>query len=338
MIFSREEILVKAVALKAKGKKVGFTSGSFDLVHSGHIAYLDEAKKKCDFLIVGVNSDSSIKKYKSEFRPIRKESDRLFLLANLKCVDAAFIFSETNNQTNIELIKPDFYFKAGDYKVSDLSSAPIVEEYGGKVEILKFKAGYSSTNIINRAVVSVLGDLYKHGPDKVKEKRPALFLDRDGTLIESVSYLHEPKKVKIIPGVIETLKKFQTAGYRLIIVTNQQGIGLGYITKEQFFDVNLEMLKSFGKAGIKIDKIYYCPHSVSEDCECRKPNTYFADLAKKELNIDLENSIMVGDSEVDIQFAKKASIKAVFFTSKESSTDLQTDSIIKSFSELDGFL
>lgn len=305
----RNEVKKTIKKWQSEGLKVGYTSGTFDLLHFGHINYLKTAKEKCDKLVIGLNSDKSVKLYKSSLRPIVEEKSRYAVISALKMVDAVFIFDETNNNVNIEQLKPDLYIKAGDYDKSKLSSAPLVEAYGGKIEIIKFEVGFSSTDIINR-VLDVHGAVSNISPvDVVKEKKPAIFYDRDGTLNEHVEYLHEPEKFKLIPGAAEALKKATNAGFHNIIVTNQAGIGLGYFTKEDFYKVNRELFKAVSSKGAFIDRIYFSPHSKSDNTACRKPNTGMIDRAKEELNIDVENSYVIGDMSGDIKLAENAGCK-----------------------------
>lgn len=286
---------------RSKGKIIGFTSGTFDLIHAGHITYLDEARRRCDFLVVGVNSDSSVKSYKDPSRPINAEDDRVRVISSLKSVDLAFVFNETNNNQNITELKPDFYFKAGDYQKSSLSSAPLIESYGGKVEILSFVDGRSSTGIIEKIIYGESGKVSQ-------EPAPILFLDRDGTLVEHVEYLHEPEKVKIIEGAFEAVKKFQDAGFRIAIVTNQAGIGLGYFTKEDFFQTNRVLFGKCKELGIKISKIYYSISGDPNQDRYAKPNPDMIERGLEELNGIKEKSLIVGDSLVDIQAGKNAGL------------------------------
>lgn len=305
-IKTREQIKDLLTALHADKKATGFTSGAFDLLHSGHVDYLEKARSQCDCLIVAVNSDSSIKQYKSEKRPVMKQERRARLIAGLACVDYVFIFDELNNNQNIEILKPKIYFKAADYNKSKLSSAPIIEAYGGKVSLIELTPDCSTTSIIED-ILSRFDPVYSESVKiSRKEKAPAIFLDRDGTLIEHVEYMHEVSKLKIIPGVPEALKRFQDAGFRLIIVTNQPGIGMGYFTKEDLFLVNKEMLRVCSSSGAKIDKIYYCPHSKADGCNCRKPNTGMIDRALSEMNIDISKSFVIGDTTMDVQLGKNA--------------------------------
>ncbi|MCB0329431.1 MAG: HAD family hydrolase, partial [Bdellovibrionales bacterium] len=133
---------------------------------------------------------------------------------------------------------------------------------------------------------------------------PAAFLDRDGTLCKHVQYLSDPKQFELLPGVEEALQALQSAGFRLVIVTNQPGIGFGYFSNEDFYRVNLEMLRQLSAGGILIDKIYFSPYTKAEGRPCRKPGTLLGERAIQELNLIREDSIMFGDSDADVGFAK----------------------------------
>lgn len=136
--------------LKAQNKKVVFTNGCFDILHVGHLRYLNEAKKQGDILIIGVNSDSSVKRLKGETRPINNQFDRAELLCGLKAVDYAVIFEEDTPEELIATLKPSIHVKGGDYKKENLPETKIVESYGGEVRILSFVEGKSTTNIVNK--------------------------------------------------------------------------------------------------------------------------------------------------------------------------------------------
>ena len=135
---------------KNQKKKIVFTNGCFDLIHIGHIAYLNEAKALGDLLFVGLNSDSSVKKLKGERRPINSEKDRKYLLENIKSVDFVEIF---NDETPLELIKevkPDILVKGGDWSTKDIIGSELVLSYGGIVKSLILKRGYSTTSLIKK--------------------------------------------------------------------------------------------------------------------------------------------------------------------------------------------
>ena len=196
-------------------------------------------------------------------------------------VDLVFKFDEDDNNKNISLLEPDLYFKAGDYKIEQLSSAKIVQSYGGEVRIIPFEKGKSSTEVINAAVDSFVLENMHDIKKEAANSAPALFFDRDGTIVKDVPYLHDIEKLELLDGVAETLKLAQDKGYRLIMVSNQPGIGFGYFSKEQFYLITKELLKKISAKGVLIDKIYFCPHSKADRCECRKPAIEFAKRAQK---------------------------------------------------------
>lgn len=133
-----------------QGKKLIFTNGCFDLIHPGHLTYLYNARNLGDFLWIGLNSDGSVKRLKGENRPINPEFDRALLLVSLFFVDAVTIFEEDTPIQLLSKIKPDIHVKGGDYKAESLPEYKIVTENGGRIEILPFIDGKSSTNIINK--------------------------------------------------------------------------------------------------------------------------------------------------------------------------------------------
>ena len=135
---------------KLSDKKVVFTNGCFDIIHVGHVRYLTAAKKFGDVLIVGLNTDESVKKLKGESRPINNELDRAEVLSGLKAVDYVILFGENTAENLIAELKPDIYVKGGDYTLDTLPEAEIVQSYGGHVEIVNLVAGKSTTNIIEK--------------------------------------------------------------------------------------------------------------------------------------------------------------------------------------------
>ncbi len=149
MIIKDRGLLRKIVEeLKKQGSKVVFTNGCFDIIHKGHVNYLKEAKKLGDVLIVGVNTDESIKRIKGEKRPIIPLESRMEVLDSLKPVDFVIPFHEDTPEELIKVIKPDVHVKGGDYKEEDLPEAKIVRSYGGEVKIIPTIGGYSTTKII----------------------------------------------------------------------------------------------------------------------------------------------------------------------------------------------
>lgn len=136
--------------IKAERKKIVFTNGCFDLLHVGHIRYLAQAKRLGDFLIIGLNSDSSVKELKGEDRPINSFEDRATLLSAIESVDLVIMFEEQTPENLIKDIVPDILVKGGDYNIEDIVGYQTVMQNGGQVKTLSFYDGYSSTNYINK--------------------------------------------------------------------------------------------------------------------------------------------------------------------------------------------
>jgi D-beta-D-heptose 7-phosphate kinase/D-beta-D-heptose 1-phosphate adenosyltransferase len=135
---------------KTKNQKVVFTNGCFDILHVGHLRYLHEAKKLGDVLVVGLNSDASVKRLKGTQRPICDQVERSEMLLGLKPVDYVFLFEEDTPQKLIEIIRPQILCKGGDWQKSQIAGSAFVEAYGGKVLSLNFEVGHSTTEIIDR--------------------------------------------------------------------------------------------------------------------------------------------------------------------------------------------
>ncbi|MEL1234894.1 MAG: D-glycero-beta-D-manno-heptose 1-phosphate adenylyltransferase [Candidatus Neomarinimicrobiota bacterium] len=136
--------------IKDDRKKIVFTNGCFDLLHVGHIRYLAQAKRLGDFLIIGLNSDSSVKELKGEDRPINSFEDRATLLSAIESVDLVIMFEEQTPENLIKDIVPDILVKGGDYNIEDIVGYQTVMQNGGQVKTLSFYEGYSSTNYINK--------------------------------------------------------------------------------------------------------------------------------------------------------------------------------------------
>jgi rfaE bifunctional protein nucleotidyltransferase chain/domain len=136
--------------LKAKGKKIVFTNGCFDILHVGHARYLYEARGLGDYLVVAVNSDRSVKSIKGPERPINNQADRAEMLAALGCVDSVIIFDEETPLKVIEDLMPDMLVKGGDWKVEDIVGSDVVTASGGEVRSIPFVSGFSTTGIIKK--------------------------------------------------------------------------------------------------------------------------------------------------------------------------------------------
>ena len=147
-----EKMREKIIELKREGKRVVFTNGVFDILHIGHLTYLEEARNLGDVLVVGVNSNSSVKVNKGDKRPINDEKNRAFVLLVTKFVDFAVIFDEKTPEKLLDILKPNIHVKGGDYRKEDLPETKTVEKNGGEVKILSFVDNISTTDIINKII------------------------------------------------------------------------------------------------------------------------------------------------------------------------------------------
>jgi len=156
----REREVLKEIltAHQKAGKKIVFTNGCYDLIHVGHVRYLEEAKRQGDFLVVAVNSDSSVRKLKGEKRPLIPEQERAEVLSALSCIDYIVIFDEKDPHDIISYLKPDVLIKGGDWTVDTIIGRDVVEASGGKVISLPYIEGdFSSTSKIIERIVERCG-------------------------------------------------------------------------------------------------------------------------------------------------------------------------------------
>jgi len=151
-IKSIEELKDLVKNLKKQNKRIVTTNGVFDILHIGHIRYLQEAKKLGGILIIAINSDRSVKEIKGPKRPLNNENDRAEALAALECVDYVAIFDEENPIKFLEEIKPNIHVKGGDYKINQIIEKGTVEKNNGKIILIPKVEGYSTTDLINRII------------------------------------------------------------------------------------------------------------------------------------------------------------------------------------------
>ncbi|MFL2885858.1 MAG: adenylyltransferase/cytidyltransferase family protein [Candidatus Pelagibacterales bacterium] len=149
--YQKDKLLEKINLLKKNGAVIGFTNGCFDLLHKGHIHSISHAKKKCDFLIVAINSDKSVKLLKGSQRPIDNERIRIKNLSSINDVDAVIVFSEETPIGIINYLLPNILFKGTDYKFKKVVGSDIVLKNGGKIEFIKMLKGISTTKIIKNS-------------------------------------------------------------------------------------------------------------------------------------------------------------------------------------------
>ncbi len=151
-IFKDVQAVTKHITpLKKKGKTIVTTNGCFDILHAGHIQYLSETASQGDILVVGVNSDDVVRKLKGGNRPIQDENARVSIIGALKMVDCAFIFYEYDPRAFLKVIKPDIHVKGGDYS-EDIIEKPVVEAHGGRISIVSYINGCSTTDILSKII------------------------------------------------------------------------------------------------------------------------------------------------------------------------------------------
>lgn len=148
----------------------------------------------------------------------------------------------------------------------------------------------------------------------------ALFLDRDGVINIEKNYLYKAEDFEFIDGVFELCKHFQSLGFIIIVITNQSGIARGYYSENDFLKLSSWMVDEFKKQGITISRVYHCPHhpDFSGECECRKPKNGMVLKAQKDFDIDLKSSVLVGDSESDIEAAISSNITQTYLLSQKN--------------------
>ncbi len=138
-----------------------------------------------------------------------------------------------------------------------------------------------------------------------------VFLDRDGTINIDFGYVHEKDKLKFLPGLLDALKRIQNRGYKLIIVTNQSGIGRKVFTREQYEDFTSYMLEKMKAEGVEIERVYTCPHIDEDGCDCRKPKIGMFEEAIRDYDVDVKESFAVGDRIRDLKLCEKYPVQGV---------------------------
>ena len=150
MLIDPNDIEKLCEILHRAGQKIVFTNGCFDILHAGHVRYLEKARSFGDCLVLGLNTDASVRGNKGPSRPINSELDRAEVVGALKAVDYVVLFGEKTAETIIAKVRPDVYVKGGDYTLETLPEAKIVQSYGGRVEFVQMVAGRSTTNVIKK--------------------------------------------------------------------------------------------------------------------------------------------------------------------------------------------
>jgi D-glycero-D-manno-heptose 1,7-bisphosphate phosphatase len=152
--------------------------------------------------------------------------------------------------------------------------------------------------------------------------RPAVFIDRDGTIAEEVGYLNHLSRFRMFPFVPASLRRLNEAGYPAIVVTNQSGVARGYFPESLVHDVTRLMARQLAETGARIDALYYCAHGTTENCACRKPKTGMLEQAAREHGVDLQRSFVVGDRYIDVELAHNAQARGILVRTGYGEGDL----------------
>lgn len=153
--------------------------------------------------------------------------------------------------------------------------------------------------------------------------RPVVILDRDGTIIADRPYLNDPAAVELLPGAAEGLRWLYEHGHRLVVITNQSGIGRGLISLQQLHDVHGRFSDLVAAAGARIERIYFCPHRPEENCNCRKPRLDLMCRAAADMHFDPANAIVIGDQQSDVEFGRRAGAKTVLVAAADSALSVE---------------
>jgi D-glycero-D-manno-heptose 1,7-bisphosphate phosphatase len=159
-------------------------------------------------------------------------------------------------------------------------------------------------------------------------KSPAIFLDRDGTLIRDVGYLRHIEQIELLPGVVEAIRLLSQRGFKLVVITNQSGIARGLFSELEVGEIHKQLSRMLAERDANLDGIYYCPHHPTAGegvysmlCDCRKPNTALVERASAELALDLSRSYVVGDQLVDMELANRVGVPGIWIKDQSVHND-----------------
>jgi D-glycero-D-manno-heptose 1,7-bisphosphate phosphatase len=141
--------------------------------------------------------------------------------------------------------------------------------------------------------------------------RPAVFLDRDGTIADEVGYLNHLSRFRMFPFAAAVVRRLNEAGLSVVVITNQSGVGRGYFPESLVHEVHDQMAQQLAAAGARVDAVYYCPHTSADNCSCRKPKTGMLDRAAREHMIELKRSFVVGDRHGDVELARNVGARSI---------------------------
>ncbi|MDZ4296386.1 MAG: HAD-IIIA family hydrolase [Patescibacteria group bacterium] len=292
--------LVKA--LRRQGKRIVTFNGSFDVLHVGHVRALAEARRQGDVLMVLLNSDSSVRSYKGPQRPLVPEGERAELLAALEAVDYVVLFDEINPRKLLAKITPHIHCNGADWG-KDCIERNVVEEGGGsRIHVLRWSKARSTSALVERIADAARMPTVH-----------AVFLDRDGTINHrnTRGYVHRKEEFRFMPGALEALRALTKSASKIIIVTNQSGIGRGSFTARDAEILHGWLRTTLAAEGVRLDGIYYCPHRPEDRCACRKPEIGMLLCAAEDFGLSLSGSWIIGDDPRDVLTGREANVNTI---------------------------
>ncbi|MEA1835048.1 D-glycero-beta-D-manno-heptose-7-phosphate kinase [Methylobacterium durans] len=316
---------------RSAGLSIGFTNGCYDLIHPGHIHVLQQARANCDRLVVGLNTDASVRRLKGTKRPIQDETARAIVMAALSFVDMVVLFDEDTPIELIRRIRPHVLFKGADYSLEKVVGREVVEAEGGRVLLIDLLPENSTTGLVQRINASSIYEDAEAVAKRKEEKqpvhviarlnsrsgrwlgnklRPALFLDRDGVIIDDKGYVGRAQDVVLLPNVARAICRANDAGIPVVIASNQSGVARGMFNWGAVNDVDDVVHRLLADEGATLDLVLYCGAGPESDpLECRKPAAGLFHLAERLLFLNLSRSAMVGDQVRDLDAAARAGLR-----------------------------
>jgi|SRR3989344_750728 len=300
-IQNQSQLLRTLARLKKQGKRIVTVNGSFDLFHAGHLVAINEARRHGDILVALVNSDASVAAYKGPGRPIVPEAERAGLVAALEAVHYVSLFDEITPKRILGLIQPSVHCKGKDWGKNCIERE-VVERYHGRIHLLHDRTPVSTTDLLRRM----------HGNSYPSPAR-AIFLDRDGTInvLNKDGYVFRKEDFHFLPGVIPALQGLMETNFKIIVITNQAGIGHKMYAHRDTQHLHRWMQRTLKKSGVRIDRIYYCPHRSDQGCTCRKPKIGMLLEAVRDFGVSLDKSWFIGDDPRDVLMGREANVKTV---------------------------
>lgn len=341
------------------GVKINYLEETIPLGTAGALYYLKDEIKE-DFVFLFGDVFLSVDFNRMILYHIEKKSDAtLFVHPNIHPYDSVLVENDSNDKIlgiDSKRVARDYDYKnnvnAGIFvfspKVFDFIPEPKKMDLENQVIIPMIENGYSLYTYKSTEYAKDMGTperYYAVNEDcrsglvesrNLANPQKCIFLDRDGTINEYVGFLRKKDDLKLLPGVVEAIRKINNSEYLCIIVTNQPVIARGEVTVEELEGIHKHLETLLGNEGVYVDDIYYCPHHPNKgfigeipelkfDCDCRKPKTGMIDKASKRYNINIEESFIIGDSTLDIMLGKNANMQSTLVLTGQAGQDYKYD-------------